>query len=145
MKFQAYKDVSYVPISPIILFVGNVSFQSWNSCGNLIALEEEGHNLFMDWIEIGWNGPWLPRRIFSAGENYIITILPRKRKPGTEIGLAHSLIFLSKHLYELLSISLLVFLFYVVRHFRLFLLNNFYFDILHLYNIVIPIITSVTL
>ena len=46
--------------------------------------------------------------------------------------------------YELLSISLLVFLFYVVRHLRLFLLNNFYFDILHLYNIVIPIRNSVT-
>ena len=29
--------------------------------------------------------------------------------------------------------------FCVVRHFRLSLLNNFYCDILHLYNIVIPI------
>ena len=43
--------------------------------------------------------------------------------------------------HELLSISLLVSLFYVVRRFRLFLLNNFYYDIL---NIVIPIINSVT-
>ena len=34
--------------------------------------------------------------------------------------------------------------FFVVRHFRLSLLNNFYCDILHLYNIVIPIISSVT-
>ena len=33
--------------------------------------------------------------------------------------------------YELLSISLLVSLFYVVRNFRLFLLNNLYYDILH--------------
>ena len=77
-------------------------------------------------------------------ENHIIIILLRKRKPGTEIGLAHSLIFFRNTCYESLSISLLVFLFYVVRHFRLFLLNNFYYDILHLYNIVIPIINSVT-
>ena len=35
------------------------------------------------------------------------------------------------------------FLFYF-EHFRLSLLNNFYYDILHLYNIVIPIINSVT-
>ena len=43
------------------------------------------------------------------------------------------------------SISLLFFsfLFYFV-HFRLSLSNNFYYDILHLYNIVIPIINSVT-
>ena len=34
--------------------------------------------------------------------------------------------------------------FFVVRHFRLPFLNNFYCDILHLYNIVIPIINSVT-
>ena len=33
--------------------------------------------------------------------------------------------------------------FCVVRHFRLSLLNNFYCDILHLYNIVIPIINLV--
>ena len=37
-------------------------------------------------------------QIFCAGVNNIITIMPRKRKPGTEIGLAHSLIFLSKRL-----------------------------------------------
>ena len=38
------------------------------------------------------------------------------------------------------SISLVFFLssFCVVHHFRLCLLNNFYCDILHLYNIVIP-------
>ena len=29
-------------------------------------------------------------QIFCAGVNNIITIMPRKRKPGTEIGLAHS-------------------------------------------------------
>ena len=37
-------------------------------------------------------------QIFCAGVNNIITIMPRKRKPGTEIGLGHSLIFLSKRL-----------------------------------------------
>ena len=36
------------------------------------------------------------------------------------------------------------FSFFVVRHFRLSLLNNFYCNILHLYNIVIPIINSAT-
>ena len=36
------------------------------------------------------------------------------------------------------------FLFFFVRHFRLSLLNNFYCNILHLYNIVIPIINSAT-
>ena len=38
------------------------------------------------------------------------------------------------------ELSLVFFLssFCVVRHFRLSLLNNFYCDILHLYNIVIP-------
>ena len=45
----------------------------------------------------------------------------------------------------LYSISFLAFLlFFHVRHFRLCLLNNFYCDILHIYNIVIPIINSVT-
>ena len=42
---------------------------------------------------------------------------------------------------ELLSdhvLSIFPFQFCVVRHFRLSLLNNFYCDILHLYNIVIP-------
>ena len=49
-------------------------------------------------------------------------------------------------------ISLLFFLFAVflcvcvcvARHFRLSLLNNFYCNILHLYNIVIPFVNSVT-
>ena len=36
------------------------------------------------------------------------------------------------------------FLFYVVRQFRLSLLNNFYCYVLHLYNIFIFIINSVT-
>ena len=33
---------------------------------------------------------------------------------------------------------------FVLRHFHLSLLNNFYWDILHLYDTVIPIINSVT-
>ena len=37
-----------------------------------------------------------------------------------------------------------LFSFFFVRHFRLSLLNNFYCNILHLYNIVIPIINSAT-
>ena len=36
------------------------------------------------------------------------------------------------------------FFFVVVRYFRYSLLNNFHCDFLHLYNIVIPIINSVT-
>ena len=37
-----------------------------------------------------------------------------------------------------------LFSFFVVRHFRLSLLNNFSCNILHLYNIVIPILNSAT-
>ena len=44
-------------------------------------------------------------------------------------------------IYIFISLS---FRFYVIRHFRLSLLNIFLCDILHLYNVVIPIINSVT-
>ena len=41
-------------------------------------------------------------------------------------------------------LPIILFEFCVVPHVRLSLLNNFYSDILHLYNIVIPTISSVT-
>ena len=44
----------------------------------------------------------------------------------------------------IIIIIIIIIQFCVVRYFRLSLSNNFYYDILRLYNIVIPIINSVT-
>ena len=57
-------------------------------------------------------------------------------------------IFLNMNKIIIIVIHILILFYFpvfcVVRHFRLSLLNNFYCDILHLYDIVIPVINSVT-
>ena len=86
------------------------------------------NDIFWSEIELGFGEPAITGRY-----------TPTKNSQEYPPGISQSWLIIV--IYILISFS---FLFWVVRHFRLSLLNNFYCEIFSLYNIVIRIINSLT-
>ena len=109
----------------------NVTVIGCNFC--LWKHESRSENWCGKWHFLVWNRA----RIWRTSHHR--TVHPHQEFPRVPPGISQSWLIIV--IYILISFS---FLFWVVRHFRLSLLNNFYCEIFPLYNIVIRIINSVT-